>query len=102
MCFAHGISITAPALFYLPPSLAVACLFSNRIRAARFTFYQQQQKVNKKCRSQLKFLTAQKAYFRAPTALSFQMYPSNFHSNGIPRGVHLPFPPKTNLLVLKL
>jgi hypothetical protein len=34
--------------------------FSNRIHAARFTFYQQQQKLNKKCRSLLKVLIAQK------------------------------------------
>jgi hypothetical protein len=30
------------------------------------------------------------------------MCPSNFHSNGIPRGVRLPFAPKISLFVLKL
>jgi hypothetical protein len=32
----------------------------------------------------------------------FQMSPSNFHSNGIPRGGHLPFAAKISLFVLKL
>jgi hypothetical protein len=33
---------------------------------------------------------------------SLQMCPSNFRSNGIPRGVRLPFAPKISLFVLKL
>jgi hypothetical protein len=33
---------------------------------------------------------------------SFQMSPSNFHSNGNPRGVRLPFAPKISLFELKL
>jgi hypothetical protein len=33
---------------------------------------------------------------------SFQMCPSNFYSNDIPRGVRLPFAPKISLFVLTL
>jgi hypothetical protein len=38
----------------------------------------------------------------APTALSLQRCPSNFRSNGFPRGVRLPFAPKISLFVLKI
>jgi hypothetical protein len=38
----------------------------------------------------------------APIALSFQIYPSNFHSNDFPARRPPPFTPKTSLFVLKL
>tara|TARA_R110002153_G_scaffold104022_3_gene241591 strand:+ start:5510 stop:5767 length:258 start_codon:yes stop_codon:yes gene_type:complete len=43
-----AISITAPALFYLPTSMSVACSFSIAIPAKRLTFSLQIQKVSKK------------------------------------------------------
>jgi len=46
----HGISITAPALFYLPPSLAVAWLFQTN-PFVQPTLLLQPKKVGKKGRS---------------------------------------------------
>ena len=61
----HCISITAPALFYLPPSLAVACSFFKRHPCRPTYFFAAAKKSRQKRPLLKKFLTAQKkAYFR--------------------------------------